>query len=134
MPKLLKLQREQQLDTFRASAKPPPDAYRTSDELRDCSEDEIGRLKVDEGPLKRKGFSFAGFPVLAQQKFSSLRKSQTVQSSIVSKDSHELSTSKKQLRRKDTASLLTSAVENMREADRVRKTDMFKMVSKENAD
>ena len=90
LPRLLNFKREQQLDTFRASAKPPPRAYQPSDELRGCSEDEMSLLKTDQIPLKRKAFSFAGFPVLAQQRFSSLRKqTQTAQNSLVPKENHE---------------------------------------------
>ncbi|XP_078366245.1 uncharacterized protein LOC144650439 [Oculina patagonica] len=133
LPKLLELQREQQLDTFRASAKPLPDTYRTADELRDWSEDEMNRLRADEVPWKRKTGSFPVVPLLAQQRFRSMRKqNQNAQISLVSKESYESSTSKKQPRRKDSSEL-TSATENLCEADRVRKTSSLKAVSESEA-
>ena len=103
------MQTEQQLDTFRASAKPPPAVYQPSDELPGCSEDEVSRLKTDQIPLKRKPFSFAGFPVLAQQRFSSLRKqAQTAQNSLVTKENREsVNVNKKQFGQKDTSDLTT---------------------------
>ena len=105
LPKLLNLQREQQMDTFRSPAKPPSEAYQHCDELPGCSEGEIGRLETDQIPFKRKAFSFAGLPVLAQQRFSSFRKQpQTAQNSLITKENHEsLNTNKKQFRRKHTS-------------------------------
>ena len=130
MPRLLKLQGEQQLDTFRASAKPPHDTYQHSDELRGCSEDENGRMKTDQIPLKRKAFSYAGLPILAQQRFSSLRKqTRTAQNSLVSKENQELNTSKRQFRRKDKADL-----DNACETGRERKHSALKIMSEEDND
>lgn len=131
----MNLQREQQLDTFRASAKPPPEIYQPSDELRGGSEDEMSRLKTDQLPLKRKAFSFAGFPVLAQQRFSSLRKqTQTAQNSLVTKENYEsVNTSKRQFRRMDT-SYLTSVSEDNSDTGREKKHSSLKMLSEEHND
>lgn len=135
LPKLLNLQREQQLDTFRASAKAPPEAYQPSHERRGSSADEMGRLKTEQMPMKRKDFSFPGFPVLAQQRFSSLRKqSQTAQNSRVTKENHEsVNRSQKQIRRKDTSDL-TSVAENNRGSGGERKHSALKKVSEQRND
>ena len=135
LPRLLNFKREQQLDTIRASAKPPPRAYQPSDELRGGSEDEMSLLKTDQIPLKRKAFSFAGFPVLAQQRFSSLRKqTQTAQNSLVSKENHESeNTGEMQFRRKLTSNLTNVSGYNS-ETGRERKHSSLKIVSEEHND
>lgn len=131
LPRLLNLQKEQQLDTFRASAKRPPEVYQPSDERRGSSADEMGRLKSEQIPLKRKDFSFAGFPVLAGQRFSSLK---TGKNSRFTKENHEaVNRSQKQIRRKDT-SYLTSVSENNNETGRERNLNSLKIVSEDHND
>ena len=95
----------------------------------------MGRLKTEQIPLKRKDFSFAGFPVLAQQRFSSLRKqSQISQNSRVTKENHEsVNRSQKQIRRRDTSDL-TNVSEDSSGSSRERKHSSLKIVSEEHND
>lgn len=95
----------------------------------------MSRLKTDQLPLKRKAFSFAGFPVLAQQRFSSLRKqTQTALNSLVTKENYEsVNTSKRQFRRMDT-SYLTSVSEDNSDTGREKKHSSLKMLSEEHND
>ena len=85
----------------------------------------MSRLKIDQMPLKRKAFSFAGIPVLAQQRFSSLGKqSQTAQNSLISKENHEsANTIERQSRRKCTSDLTSVSENNMRQVEK-RNTDL----------
>ena len=79
------------MDTFRPPAKPPQHAVQNLTELRDSSEDENSQLKTDQIPIKRKAFSFAGLPVLAQQRLSriKLKQNQSAQRITVPKTVNE---------------------------------------------
>ena len=84
LPTLLKLQKEQQMDTFRPSAKLPPCKVQNTEEFRDSSgADQIAPR------LKRKAFSYAGLPVLAQQRFAARIKKHSAQRITVSKTVNE---------------------------------------------
>jgi len=129
LPRLLMLLKEQQMDSFRASAKPPNNNDQIFGELQDSSEDETSRQRGDQMTVKRKAFSYAGLPMLAQQRFSSIKnQNRTVQNCTICKDTTELNTAKKLTRRRSTASVM----ENMSEAARERKAVVFKTVQEEN--
>ena len=87
LPTLLKLQKEQQMDTFRPSANLPPCKVQNTEEFRDSSGDDHSQLRADQiAPrLKRKAFSYAGLPVLAQQRFAARIKKHSAQRITVSK-------------------------------------------------
>ena len=133
LPQLLSLLKEQEMDTFRPSAKPPKNAEPNFDEHQDSlgSEDEMNRVRGDQTTVKRKAFSFAGLPVLAQQRFYNAKKeNQVAQNPSISKDINEPNTVKKLLKRRSTSDF-TKVVGNISEAARQRKTGMITTVNEE---
>ena len=135
LPRLLKLHKEQKMDTFRPSAKPQKNTVPNFDEHQDWSaEHEINRVRGDQTAVKRKAFSFAGLPVLAQQRFYNAKKqNQVAQNLSTSKDINEPNTVKKVLRRRCTTDF-TTVMENMSEATRERKTGMITTVHEEDTE
>ena len=133
LPRLLKLLREQEIDTFRKSANPPNNSNDDFHDLRDSSEDENNRLRGDQMTRKkRKAFSFAGLPVLAT---SVIRKQgEAAHNDIISKDSGETNKVKKPKRRRSYASDFNGLTETMSEAGRVRNTGAFSIVCEESSD
>ena len=130
LPRLLTLLKEQEMHTFRPSAKPPKSAEPRT-EHQDWSEDEMNRVRGDQTTVKRKAFSFAGLPVLAQQRFNNAKKqNQVAQNPSISKDINEPNTVKKLLKRRCTTDF-TNVMGNMSEAARQRKTGMITTVNEE---
>lgn len=131
LPRLLTLLKEQEMDTFRPSAKPPKNVEPNFDEHQDWSEDEMNRVRGDQTTVKRKAFSSAGLPVLAQQRFNNAKKqNQVAQNPSISQEGNEPNTVKKLLKRRCTTDF-TNVMGNMSEAARERKTGMITTVNEE---
>lgn len=117
------------MDTIRTSAKHQNN--KNFDELQDSSEDENNRVRGDQMSLKRKAFSYAGLPVLAQQRFSSIKKqNHAAQSTLNSKEIKEQNTVRKLIRRRHTADF-TRVMENMSAAAPGKNTAAFEIVHEE---
>ena len=132
IPKLLKLLKEQQNDTFRAAAKPPNEGNENFDELRDSSEGENSRVKGEQVTImKRRSFSFAGLPVLAS---STIRKQgEGFYSNMTFKQGSDANRVHKSLRRSYTVDL-SSVIENMSQTGRARMTNAIHTVCEESQD
>lgn len=128
IPKLLKLLKEQQNDTFRAAAKPPNNSDENFDEL-----DENSRVKGEQVTrMKRRAFSFAGLPVLAS---SMIRKQgEGVYSNMTFKQGSDANKVHKSLRRRSYTVDLSSVIENMLPAGRTRMTNAIQTVCEESQD
>ena len=133
IPKLLRLLKEQQNDTFRAAAKPPNNSNENFDELRDSSEDENSRVKGEQVTrMKRRAFSFAGLPVLAS---STIRKQgEGVYSNMTFKQGSDANKVHKSLRRRSYTVDLRCVIENMLPAGRTRMTNAIQTVCEESQD
>ena len=133
IPKLLKLLKEQQNDTFRAAAKPPFNSNENFDELRDSSEDENSRVKGEQVTrMKRRAFSFAGLPVLAS---NTIRKQgEGVYSNMTFKQGSDANKVHKSLRRRSYTVDLSSVIENTLPAGRTRMTNTIQTVCEESQD
>ena len=133
IPKLLKLLKEQQNDTFRAAAKPPNNSNENFDELRDSSEDENSRVKGEQVTrMKRRAFSFAGLPVLAS---STIRKQgEGFYSNMTFKQGSDANRVHKSLRRRSYTVDLSSVIENMSQAGRAMMTNAIHTVCEESQD
>ena len=133
IPKLLKLLKEQQNNTFRAAAKPPNNSNENFDELRDSSEDENSRVKGEQVTrMKRRAFSFAGLPVLAS---TTIRKQgEGVYSNMTFKQGSDANKVLKSLRRRSYTVDLSSVIENMLPSGRARMTNAIHTVCEESQD